>query len=130
LTPGGDFVALGLSDDTAQKASLGIHRIDDLHPSMPHFLAVEDDDPILPGSQDLILPAQQRPLQPIIIDLMQEPGKGGLLGAARVAGVRIGSKFQGAQLRFAQGIGVVGQVLGAADNPLSRRHDHQADQPR
>ena len=94
LARGGDFVAFGLSHHTAQKASLGIHCIDDLHSAVAHFLAVDDDDPIFPGSQDLILPTQEHPLHQIVIQLMQHTGEGGFLGPARFAGVRVGSKFK------------------------------------
>ena len=57
LAGGGDLVAFGVGDDTAQKAALGIDGVDNLHPGVAHLLAIEDDDPILPRSQDLILPA-------------------------------------------------------------------------
>lgn len=57
VADGGDFVGLGGCDHAAQKASLGINGIDDLHPGVTHFLAIDDDHPILPGAQELILPA-------------------------------------------------------------------------
>jgi hypothetical protein len=60
-----------------------------------HLFAIENDDPILPGSQDLVLPAQEHPLHEAIIDPMQEPGKGRFLGTANVSAVRVGSKSQG-----------------------------------
>ena len=47
LAPGRDFVALGLRDDTAQKASRGVDRVDDLHPAVADLLPVEDHNPIL-----------------------------------------------------------------------------------
>jgi hypothetical protein len=95
--PGGrDFVALGGRHDTAQKTPLRIHGIDDLHPGVTHFLAIDDDDPILARAQDLVLPAQQHRLHLIVIHRVQHPGKGGLAGATRLAGVRVGAKPQGA----------------------------------
>ena len=60
VAPGRDFVALGLGDHTAQKASLGVDRIDDLHPTVTNLFTVDDHDPILRRSQNLILPPQDR----------------------------------------------------------------------
>ena len=95
--PGGrDFVALGGRHDAAQKTPARIHGIDDLHPGVTHFLAIDDDDPILARAQDLVLPAQQHRLHLIVIHRVQHPGKGGLAGATRLAGVRVRAKPQGA----------------------------------
>ena len=129
LARGRDFVAPGGGHDTAQKTSLRVHGIDDLHPGVTQFLAVENDDPILTGAQDLLLPAQEHRLDPIVIDLRQHPAEGGLAGAPRLAGVRVGTEAQGAQLGRTQRVGVVGQVLGATHDPLGGGHDHQAEQP-
>ena len=78
LAGGGDFVGLGRRDHTAQKTALGIDSIDDLHSGVTDFLAIDDDDPILPGAQKLILPAQECPFHLVVVDLMQHAGKGGL----------------------------------------------------
>src|SRR5207247_3098096 len=86
--------------EAAQKATLGIDRIDDLHSGMAHFLAVHNDDLILPRSQDLMLPAQQHPFQQIAIKLVQHGGKDRLFRTANLAGVWIGAEFQGAQLMW------------------------------
>jgi hypothetical protein len=68
LARGGDFVALALGHDTAQEAPAGVDRVDDLHPAVPDLFAVDDHDPILGPSQELILPPQQHPLEGLVID--------------------------------------------------------------
>jgi hypothetical protein len=66
---GRDFVAFRLGHDTAQEAARGVDRIDDLHPTVADLFTVEDHNPILRRSQDLLLPAQQYPLELIGIDV-------------------------------------------------------------
>ena len=44
---GGDLIGFGGSHDTAQKPALGVHRIDNLHSGMTHFLTVHNDDRVL-----------------------------------------------------------------------------------
>jgi len=130
LARGRDFVALGVGHDTAQEAPGGVDGIDDLHPAVPDLFAVDDHDPILGRSQELILPAQQHPLDGLVIDPVQEAGEGGRLGTADVSGVDVVSESQGAQLGLTQGVGVLGQVLGASAHALGQGHDRQAGQPR
>ena len=60
--PRRDFVARSLGHDTAQKAPRGVDRIDDLHPAVTDLFTVHDHDPILGRPQDLMLPAQEHPL--------------------------------------------------------------------
>lgn len=47
---GGDLISFGRGHDTAQKPALGVHRVDNLHPGMTHFLTVHNDDLILRGT--------------------------------------------------------------------------------
>jgi len=96
LARGGDFVAFGGRRDTAQEAPLPIDGIDDLHPGVTHFLAIDDDEAILARAQDLVLPAQEHRFHLIVSHLLQHPGKGGLAGVTRLAGIRVGAKPQGA----------------------------------
>lgn len=118
LAPGRDFVALGVGHDTAQEPSGGVDRVDDLHSAVPDLFAVDDHNPILGRSQELILPLQQHPLQGLIIDPVQEAAEGGRLGTAAIARSPIASESQGAQLGFTQGVGVLGQVLRTAPHAL------------
>jgi hypothetical protein len=129
LAPGGDFVALGLGHDTAQEPSGGVDRVDDLHPAVADLLAVDDHDPILSRSQELILPPQQHPLDGLIIDPVQEPAEGGRLGTTDLSGSDLASESQGAQLPLTQGVSVLGQILGTQDHALGHGHDRQAGQP-
>ena len=96
LAPGWDFVALRIGHDTAQEASGGVDRVDDLYAAVPDLFAVEDHDAILGRSQEVMLPLQEDPLDGLLIDPMQEAGEGGRLGTAEVSGVGVVSESQGA----------------------------------
>ena len=128
LASGRNFVALGLGNDTAQEPPGGVDRIDDLHPAVTDLLAVDNHDPILDRSQDLLLPLQEYLLYGVVIDSVQEAGKGGLFGTADVSRVGVASKSQRPQLGLAQGVGVLGQIKGTSDHPLGHGHDRQAGQ--
>jgi hypothetical protein len=62
-----------------------------------HFLAIDDHDPILPGTQNLVLPAQERPFHLVIVDRMQHAGKGRLSRTTQVTVVGIRAKLQSPQ---------------------------------
>jgi len=98
LASGGNLVALGLGNDTAQEASGGVDRIDDLHSAVTDLFAVNNHDPILGGSQDLLLPPQEDRLDGLIVHPVQEAAKGGPLGTADVSRSHVAAKAKGAQL--------------------------------
>jgi hypothetical protein len=89
LASGGNFVAFGFGHDAAQKPTGAIDRVDDLHPAVAHLLAIHNDQSILRRPQELSLPAQERPLQRVALDPVQETAEGGFLRAAdAVVGVQ------------------------------------------
>jgi hypothetical protein len=77
----------------------------------------------------LSLPAQEHPFEQIVVHFGQHGGEDGLFGAANFSGVRIASKFQGAQLPWAKRVRVDGQVGGPAYDPLGGGHNDQTNQP-
>ena len=50
LARGGDLIGFGRGDGTAQEPALGVHRVDNLHAGMAHFLAVHNDHLVLRGT--------------------------------------------------------------------------------
>ena len=47
---GGNLIGFRWGYHTAQKPARGVHRIDNLHPGMTHFLAIHNDDLVLRGT--------------------------------------------------------------------------------
>ena len=124
---GRNLIGFGRSNHTAQEPAFRIHRIDNLHPGMTHLLAVHNHDRVLRRTQDLSLPAQEHPLQQIVVHFGQQGRKDRLFGAANSSGMWVTPEFQGAQLPRAESVRVDGQVCGTAHHPLGVGHDDQAN---
>ena len=63
LAPGGDFIAARPHQSRTQPATGAVHGAERLHIGVADFLAVDDDQAVLPRPQDLLLPQQEHLLQ-------------------------------------------------------------------
>jgi len=84
---------------------------DRLQIGMTDFLAIQNDQPVLPRAQNLFLPQEQHLFQLLGIDFREHDGKAALLGTAHAPGVRIQPKLQRPQLTLRKRGGVIGQVF-------------------
>src|ERR1022692_1359277 len=89
---------------------------------MADFLAVQDYQLVLHRSQDLFLPQQQDPLQPLRVDPRKHALKTGALGTAPAPGAPMAAKLQRPQLALRKRGRVAGQVFIAFGDAAEDRH--------
>ena len=124
LAGGRNLVALGRGDHPAQKLPRSVGGVDHLHAAVAQLLAIDDDQGVLDGAGQSFLPGQQHRFEHRRIHRREHPGEGGLLGATIASRVLIAPEVQCAQLRLAERVGELGQIIGTQAHAGGHRHDN------